>query len=476
MKGWAWLGAAAWLLLTGPGASAQPAPGSGGAPLTIEELLGSVNRALPLLEQSRQDVEMARGSLVEAQGGFDLTLKADAMSLRGFYDNDRAKGVLEQPLAPLGMTAYGGYRVGRGSFAAYDTKAQTLSNGEVTAGLILPLLRDRAIDARRAGRSVAELGLGVAERGLDKARLTYYKEALGAYWDWVAAGQQRRIAQTLLDIAVARDQQLADAVALGQTAPVERTDNRRAILQRRSAVAGAQRQLELQAIGVSLFLRDPGGNPVRPAGDRLPELPRPDAGRGEPDESEEIRVALERRPELAAIRFKRQQQEVELRLAENTLLPQMELFAQSSRDFGTGPDSRVASVLETGITFELPFQRRTATGKSLQVRAKLASLDQEQRWVEDQIRADVQAALSALRAARAVLDAVTEEVTVARELEALERDRFQLGDSTQFLVNLRELATADAAFREARALADYQTAIVSVDSATGRLLGRVPAP
>jgi len=49
-------------------------------------------------------------------------------------------------------------------------------------------------------------------------------------------------------------------------------------------------------------------------------------------------------------------------------------------------------------------------------------------------------------------------VAVARELESLDRDRFALGDSTQFVVNLRELATADAALREARARADYQKA------------------
>ena len=86
----------------------------------------------------------------------------------------------------------------------------------------------------------------------------------------------------------------------------------------------------------------------------------------------------------------------------------------------------------------------------------------------------MQDALSALRAAQAVLDVVTEEVAVARELEGLERDRFALGDSTQFLVNLRELASADAALREVRALADYQKALVGVSSAMGRLLDRVP--
>lgn len=453
---------------------AQGVPGRAVSPLTPDALLLSVDRALPVLEQARQEVARARGEVLETQGAFDLKIKAEALTSRGYYDNDRMKSQLEQPFAPLGLTTYGGYRAGRGLFAPYDSKAQTLADGEFMAGIGLPLLRNRAIDGRRADRRVADLGVGVAERGLDKVRLAYFKEALAEYWDWVAAGQQQRIARDLLAIAEARDQQLVDAVALGQVAPVERIDNRRAILQRRSALVSAGRQVELKAIDVSLFLRGPMGEPVRPAPDNLPGLPRPSLAEPEPDEATEIRIALERRPDLQAIRLKRQQQEVDLQVVQNGILPAVDLFSEVSRDYGSGPDSRRGTTLEAGVTFELPFQRRKATGKSLQVQAKLSGLAQELRWAEDQVRADVQDALSALRAARAVLEVVTEEVAVARELEALERDRFDLGDSTQFLVNLRELASADAALREARALADYQKALVSVSSATGRLLDRVP--
>ena len=95
----------------------------------------------------------------------------------------------------------------------------------------------------------------------------------------------------------------------------------------------------------------------------------------------------------------------------------------------------------------------------------------------DDISADVQDALSAVEAARASLALLQQEVAVAVELEGLERDRFQLGDSTQFLVNLRELATADARLREVRARADYQKALVSLEASTGQLLDRrAPQP
>lgn len=468
------MAAAAALLVAVGVAQGQTGPPPA-APLTPTELLGSVERALPLLERARQDVAIAQGEAREALGGFDLSLKATAKTMRGYYDNERVSGILEQPLAPLGLTVYGGYRLGRGSFGPYDSRSQTLSDGEATGGFQLPLLRNRALDGRRAAQQITALGVDVAERGLDKARLTYFKQALGEFWDWVGAGQQLRVARDLLDLAEARDQQLADAAVLGQIAPVERTDNRRAILQRRSAMFLAERQLQMKVIDLSLYLRASDGTPVRASEQRLPPLPAP-VPQAEPDEREELRQAFERRPELKALRLKRAQQEVELRLADNSVLPALDLFSEVSRDFGSGPDSRSGTGVEAGVTFQLPFQRRKAIGKTLQARGKLAALDQELRWAEDEVRADVQDALSAVRAARAVLDVVTEEVTVARELESLERDRFALGDSTQFVVNLRELATADAALREAKALADYQKALVSVAAATGRLLDLAPRP
>jgi len=455
---------------------AVPSPARAQAVLGPDELLRSVERSLPLLDRARQDVEVAEGELEQARGSFDLGVTASNKLTRGFYDNERLAAAVVQPLAFGGATLTAGYRLGRGLFAPYDTAAQTLGQGEFMVGAELPLLRNRSIDARRADRASAELGVAAAERSLDKARLSFYKQALVEYWDWAAAGAQRLVAQSLLDLASARDQQLADSVALGQIAPVERTENRRAILQRQSAVVAAERQLEMKAIDLSLYYRAPDGRPERPAVARVPALSPPLAEDAFPNEEDAIRVAFMRRPELQALRLKREQQDVALRYAENLTLPYLNLYTDLSRDIGAGAPSRVPSIFQGGMSFAVPLQNRAASGKRVQARAKLEAVRAEIRWTEDQIRTEVQNALSARQAARRALDLVSQEVTVARELEALERDRFTLGDSTQFLVNLRELATADAAFREARALADYQKAVVAVEAATGTLLDRIPPP
>lgn len=440
------------------------------APLTPEELVQSVDRTMPLIEQARRDVDSAAGSLTSARGAFDLTVSAYGQRLDGEYENDRFSGLIEQPLAPWGITTYGGYRAGRGSFALYDGKAETSSTGELLAGIEVPLLRGREIDGRRADRQVALLGIGRAQNQLDASRLSNFATALNRYWDWVAAGRQLEVARALLALAEARDQQLADAVGLGQIAPIERTDNQRAIFQRRAALISAQRLLEQRAIDVSLYYRGPDGTPVRPPIDRLPALPE-GATPELPNEDDMVREAFERRPEVAAGRLRRDQERVDLQLAQNTLLPSLNFFSEVIAD-GTDETrtTKNGSSLEVGLSFKLPVQRRKAIGETVKARASLAKAELDLAWVQDRVRADVQDALSAVRASAGVLEAARAEVVVARELEQLERDRFDLGDSTQFLVNLRELATADAAVREARARADYQKALVGLEAATGRLL------
>jgi cobalt-zinc-cadmium efflux system outer membrane protein len=453
--------------------AAAPSTARAQAALTPHDVLRAVDRALPLIEQARRDVDAAAGDLVSARGAFDLSLSATGRRLDGEYGNSRLTTMLEQPLTTWGATAYGGYRAGRGTFADYDGKAETTGSGEILAGLEVPLLRGRAIDGRRAGTATAELGVERASRQLDAVRLGHLTAALSSYWDWVAAGRQLAVARALLTLAEVRDTQLVDAVALGQIAAIERTDNLRAIFQRRSALASAQRLFEQAAIDLSLYYRGADGAPVRPSLDRLPPLPTAAAG-AEPDEAAEVAGALARRPDVQARRLSRDRQRVELRFAENTQLPTLDFFSEVGRE--RRESIKGGNSLEVGLTFSLPVQRRKAIGQTLKAQAALSRADLDLRWVEDQVRAEVQDALSAVRAAAAIRDAVSDEVEVARELERLERDRFDLGDSTQFLVNLRELAAADAAVRDIRAHTDYEKALARLDRATGRVLERLPPP
>lgn len=442
-------------------------------PLTIEELLASVDRAFPLIEAVVAERRLAEGAAVSARGEFDLKLKAEAESQQfGFYRNESVKGFLEQNTTLWGTTVYGGYRVGRGTFGPYDEKALTLSGGEWSGGFRMPLLKDRAVDRRRADLQTTTLEMEGAEFTISKERLKIYKAAMKQYWEWVAAGRQIAVAKGLLELAEQRNQQLEDTVKLGQLAPIEVTDNLRAILQRRSALVIAERYVQGAGIELSLFFRDAAGDPLQPGGDRmLDSFPEPVLLAPE-QEVLDLAAAMTARPEVQSLLVKRQQQGVEARLAKNQMQPQMDVFFNYSRDVGVGRLSRRGNDIEGGLWFELPAQRRKATGKQTQVAAKLTMIDAELRFARDRVLLDVRDAASAVRAAYQVAGVVREELKASRVLEEAERARFDLGDSTQFFVNQRELATADAAFREIKALADYHKARADYAAATARLLER----
>ena len=222
-------------LVIGLAAFAGCLPGQ--EPLSVNELLRSVDRAFPLIEAVLAERRIAEGAATSAQGEFDLKLKADGTSQQvGFYRNETFKGLLEQNTTLWGTTVYGGYREGRGTYGPYDEKALTLSGGEWSGGFRMPLGRKRDIDERRAGLQTTQLGIQGAEFNIAKERLKIFKAALKQYWEWVAAGRQIEVAKGLLQLAEQRNQQLEDSVKLGQLAPVEVTDNLRAILQRRSAL------------------------------------------------------------------------------------------------------------------------------------------------------------------------------------------------------------------------------------------------
>lgn len=441
-------------------------------PLRLDDVLESVARSYPPLLAALSERDIADGELLSALGKFDLTFRARIETDQfGYYRNERIAAGFDQPMQWWGSSFYGGWRVGDGSFAPYDGKLDTRSNGEWNGGFKLPLSRGRSIDPKRAALRQAEIGRALARLSIDQQKLLITQLATRRYWDWVAAGTRLRVAEALLDIAQKRDRFLRDSAAAGQIAAIEVIENERAILQRRSVVVEVDRLVQQSAIDLSLFYRDPAGKPVLVEKSRIPGgFP----GAENVDESRMLRdadLAVERRPELRRLEAQREQLEVDRRLALNDRLPGIDLQAGFTAESGAaGTVRRGPQELKAGLAFELPFQRRTATGKLAVTEAKLRQYDQRQKFTRDQIVAEVRDAASAVRAAYERVALLRDEVRLARELEDAERARFQLGEGTLFLVNLREQATADAANREVSAWQEYFRAWAQYDFAIASTL------
>lgn len=443
------------------------------APLSLPEVQTSCERAFPSILAAQSDVVSAEGERLSAVGAFDPSWKTRGwfVPISG-YPHMRVDSSVEVPTPLWGANFFAGYRLGQGKIPDYYRERETLSLGELRAGVAVPLVRNGPIDRRRAALAKAELSTEVAQHVFAQQRLDILRAAAHRYWDWVAAGRRRAVAEELLRIALDRDGQLAARAHVGDVARFDKQDNERALAQRRALMTQAQRSLEQAALELSLYWRDDTGLPTLPLDSRLPNsFPTLESADAWP--AADVERALSSRPDVQRLLKQAAQQEVETRLAQNQVLPGLDVGLAFAQDIGSTTRPELAPLsqpeLEVSAVLDVPLLYRSTLGRLQAARAAQAKLRAQVQLMKDRVAVDIQDALSARKAAEERIAFTAQEVSVALVLEQGERTKMELGDSSLLFVNLREQATAEARLREIDAWADLHKAHASLRAALGAL-------
>ncbi len=442
-----------------------------GAELALDEVTAAAERAYPLLKAAEQERAIAAADLLAAEGGFDATWKTRATVIPvGYYDSVRIDSAFERPTSLWGITPFVGYKLGSGRFAVYDGRLETLEYGEARVGVNAPIWRNGPIDRRRATLARAEIGTEVARLSVAEQRIQVRRAAAQRYWAWVAAGRKVDVAERLLRNVERRDEAVAARVERGDLPAIERTDNARAVEQRRAQLSQAERGLEQAAIELSLFFRDAEGRATPPPRARLPRSlpePGPTTARAGADD---LSVAMATRPEARRIALQLRQNSIEMRWGRNQLAPGLDLQLVGSQDFGADNPRRPdlsKPIFEISLLLDVPIQTRAIRGKLDAATALASRLQYQATFAKDRVEADVRDAQSAILRAAERVEAARREVRLAEELEEAERTRYAQGDSQLLIVNLREQQTAEAELRAIDARLDHQRAIADLRAARG---------
>lgn len=453
--------------------------------LALEEVLFSIEQNYPLLAAAFAERGIAAGELLAADGPFNTRFTSYGKSYPlGGYRYTVADTYFEQPTW-WGGQSYAGYRIGVGpTFPIWYGELETNSGGEFRAGHVQSLLKGLAIDKRRAELFKARIARSAAEPEIQRQRIEFLQAGATAYWGWVAAGRRYAIAQQILSDALERDKILAERERLEDIAPIDRVDNQRIVLDRRSKLIFAGRKLQEAAIKLSLFYRDGNAAPILADPNRLPRAFPPVVPPQPTQLTADVQLAWQQRPELRQLALKRQAVQVQLNLAQNQRLPQVDGLVGVAQDLGQEKPGffKTPFQLETGVYGSVPLQRSEARGLALAAQAELTQLAARTRWAQDKIRADVQDAMSALLASYQTVAPISESVQLTYQMELAERERYALGDSNLFTVNLRELQTAEAAILEVDAVSSYfieqadYLASLGLDGLTRRRFGLLGTP
>jgi outer membrane protein TolC len=447
------------------------------APLELAEVLSALERNFPLIDAAEQERAIAAGLRLTALSAFDTTLRATGTHRDGSFPNDTLITGVEQPVAFRGMNVFANYRFGYGDFPVYNGGLKTATGGEFRAGVLLPLWRDAAIDRRRTAVRQAQIGVALADPAVARVRIDAYRAARRAYVNWLAAGEFCAVAERFTQVARERATRIEARFKGGQAPELDDAQARQAVAEREGRLAMAQQRWQQAMIDLSLLFRNEAGQPLLAPAARLPQAitalaaPTVDAKHLATD----IEAALALRPELVRFQLLRERATLDLKLAENQLLPGLNLGLAASQDVGpssskppnTGIFASDRTTAEAFLAFDVPLQRRDARGRAFAAMGVLNQLSQQERFARDSVSADVQAAYAVLIRDYDRLAAARRERDHADVVVRITRDNFEGGLTRLFELNALEVAALDTHAKLVDIAADYFRAQADYRAALG---------
>ncbi len=285
-------------------------------------------------------------------------------------------------------------------------------------------MQNRWIDPNRAELWRAQLETQRVEPEIAAQIILFVRDGSATYWEWVAAGENFRIAEGLLRLANKRTTFLEAQVNEGEKPKIDLVDNRRLIVSREAKQIDARRKLDQTAVKLSLFLRDAIGVPFVPNAGAPPEFPPVDELAADAADRDILAAQLNR-PELSELRLVRRQLDVALNQARNETLPELNAGLTGSQDVGEPASAlhdKSPFELEAGMVLAVPLERRKAWGKIRQLQGKLAQVQAKTQFTSEKIGAEVAIVRTALIAAASRVERTTESLA-ARPQNAVRRRR-----------------------------------------------------
>lgn len=451
--------------------SLPPSSGVSAPKLDLTDVIRQVEENHPKITGANIERGIAEAKLLEKKGAFDPSFVTSSEFLRYNSTSTPGKAALAfqnqgtvEWATRSGMKFFAG---GRGNFGKVKSPlSPTGEFGEYFAGVAMPLFRDRSINEKSIAERQARLGIEAAETVITTVRLDIVRSAAESYWDWTAANQKLAVNRNLFEIASRRAAQIASRVTSGDLPPIDSTEAALEVQRRMSGVVKARRDLQKAGLKLGLYLWKSNGEPdellmPEQAPDKFPSPnPLPDFVI-----KEGIDRALSNNPELERLRVVRNQSELEARLARNNRRPRVDLYLAPGRDAGF---NSVGMTFKFGAAVELPMRTRAADGQFAAAQLKIEKNDLEQRIKRQAIITEVTDAAQAVNAAHDGYLLALQELELARTLERGERQRFDAGDSTLFLVNQRERTTAEAEIKLIDTQAIYEQALIAFKIVTLR--------
>ncbi len=369
----------------------------------------------------------------------------------------------------------------------------TSSNAGVT--LTQPLLRGFGFNVNRRYMRIAKNNRQVSDTVFRQQLIATVSGIVRLYWDLVSLREDVRVREQAIASAERFVQDTRNQVETGTAANVDVTRAQAELARRKRDLAVARSLADQQAIVLKDYLTrgnvdDELERAKLIATDRMVA---PNETQLPPTESL-VKQALQLRPEVAQANLQLANAGLSLTGSRNALLPALDLVATAQNNGLTGtPLSTVPGMgaaplsggysdalgqigrnnypnYGVGVQLTVPIRNRAARSDVLRDQINVRQQAIRIRQLEKQIRLDVTNAAIAVEQARATYEATRNERVAQEETLAAEREKLDVGASTNFFVIQFQRDLAAAQSGEISSLASYQKAKAALSRALGTIL------
>jgi outer membrane protein TolC len=399
---------------------------------------------------------------------------------------------------------------GRGTSTSLTQFYNPYADAFLGVGFTQPLLNGFGRRANATYIRIARNDMKIADSVFRQQVISTLGSVLNLYWDYLSFKENVRVKEEGLAFS---QKLLADnkkQVEIGTLAPIEVVRAESEVATDQQALIVAQTNLQQQGELIKTALARQVGPELASAQietvDKLPE-PRPD---DIPPLEEALDKAFANRPEIEQTELKFKDQDLTVARARNALLPSFNIFATyigqglsgnqllcptGSSPYGNGCIQPSGNLLApTGMstggasqalsqTFEgrnknysfganlsIPIRNRTAQADAARALLERRQLEtQLQQW-KNNIAQQVRTAVIGVIQAKAQIDAADKATILARQTLDAEQKKFQLGESTVFLVIQAQRDLANAEGNGVTAHSTYAKAITQYQQAVGTVL------
>lgn len=402
---------------------------------TYTEFLGYVKKHHPLALKAQLKISEAQAKLMKARGAFDPKLEAE-FNQKEFGDKkyySLFNGSFKIPTW-YGIEIKAAFDNNEGIYL--NPENNTSYNGLTSLGVSIPLGQELFINQRMADLKKAKVyqNLNEAERKIAITDLIY--EATLSYLKWKRSHQEVEMYTRYLTNASVRYQGVLKLIEEGDKAGIDSIEAGITVKTRKLNLENAQLKLNKARLELSVFLWSDQQIPLELTPDLHPDL-NLEISLKENLSSNISIENLDNHPKLQSLQSKIKLLEIDKKIAENKILPQLRV----NYNYLSEPDLFNNYRLEDyklGISFAFPLFLRKERAELKLSKIKLQETSLGFDFEKIQLKNKIQAKQLEINSYEKQFIINSELVINYEQMLQAEERLYQIGESSLFLINSRE--------------------------------------